>query len=48
MTPEEAAELGMRLYELTHELRSRPDPPPAAAETLVSVRVLPVLPEKAS
>jgi len=48
MTPDEAAELGMRLYALTHDLRSRPAPPPGAAETLVSVSVLPVLPEKAS
>jgi DNA-binding transcriptional ArsR family regulator len=48
MTPDEAAELGMRLYELTHELRSRPEPPAGAAETLVSVSVLPVLPEQAS
>lgn len=45
MTPEEASELGMRLYALTHELRSRADPPPDAAETLVSVSVLPVVSE---
>jgi hypothetical protein len=45
MTPEEAADLGMRLYALTHELRSRPEPPPGAAEALVSVSVLPVLSE---
>ena len=48
MTPEEAADLGIRLYALTHELRSRPEPPRGAAETLVSVSVLPVLPGKAS
>ncbi len=29
MTPEEARELGLRLYALSHELRSRPEPPPA-------------------
>ena len=48
MTPEEAEDLGGRLYALTHELRSRPEPPPGAAETLVSVSVLPVLREKES
>jgi DNA-binding transcriptional ArsR family regulator len=48
MTPEEAVDLGIRLYALTHELRSRPEPPRGAAETLVSVSVLPVLPGKAS
>jgi DNA-binding transcriptional ArsR family regulator len=45
MTPEEATELGARLYALTHELRSRPDPPEGASEALVSVSVLPVLGE---
>lgn len=43
LTPAEAAELGAKLYELTHELRSREDAPEGAAETLVSVSVLPVL-----
>jgi DNA-binding transcriptional ArsR family regulator len=43
MTPEEAAELGTRLYALTHELRSRAEPPAGAEETLVSVSVLPVV-----
>jgi DNA-binding transcriptional ArsR family regulator len=43
MTPEEAAELGIRLYALVHEIRSRSEPPPGAAETLVSVSVLPVV-----
>lgn len=43
MTPEEATELGARLYALTHELRSRPEPPPGADETFVSVSVLPVV-----
>jgi DNA-binding transcriptional ArsR family regulator len=45
MTPQEAAELGARLYALTHDLRSRSDPPEGAAEALVSVSVLPVLDE---
>jgi DNA-binding transcriptional ArsR family regulator len=45
MTPDEAVELGLRLYALTHELRSRSDPPPDAAETFVSVSVLPVVSE---
>jgi N-acetylneuraminic acid mutarotase/DNA-binding transcriptional ArsR family regulator len=45
LTPEEAAELGARFYELTHELRSREEAPEGAAETLVSVSVLPVLGE---
>ena len=48
LTPDEATELGARLYEMTHELRSREDPPAGAAETLVSVSVLPVLGESAS
>jgi hypothetical protein len=48
MTPDEAAQLGMRLYALTHDLRSRPDPPPGAVETLVSVSVLPVVGEPKS
>jgi len=43
MTPAEAAELGARLYALTHELRSRGEAPGGAEETLVSVSVLPVL-----
>jgi len=43
LTPREAADLGLKLYELVHELRSRSDPPPGAAETLVSVSVLPVV-----
>jgi len=45
MTPQEAAELGARLYALTHDLRSRSDAPEGAAEALVSVSVLPVLGE---
>lgn len=45
MTPEEARELGLRLYALVHDLRSRPEPPPDAAETLVSVSILPMLSE---
>ena len=45
MTPQEAAELGARLYALTHDLRSRADAPEGAAEVLVSVSVLPVLGE---
>ena len=43
LTPDEAAELGGRLYALTHALRSREDAPDGAVETLVSVSVLPVL-----
>jgi len=43
MTPEEAADLAIRLYGLVHEIRSRAQPPPGAAETLVSVSVLPVV-----
>ena len=43
LTPQEAAELGAQLYALTHELRSREEAPDGAAETLVSVSVLPVL-----
>jgi hypothetical protein len=45
MTPEEAAELGIRLYGLVHELRSRAEPPPGSSDTLVSVSVLPVVRE---
>jgi DNA-binding transcriptional ArsR family regulator len=46
MTPEEAAELGVRLYALVHDIRSRAEPPPEAAETFVSVSVLPVVSER--
>jgi len=46
MTPDEARELGLRLYALAHELRSRAEPPAGAAETFVSVSVLPVVSEK--
>jgi DNA-binding transcriptional ArsR family regulator len=49
MTPEEAAELGVRLYALVHEIRSRAEPPPGAADAFVSVSVLPVVsPTKAT
>jgi DNA-binding transcriptional ArsR family regulator len=46
LTPAEARELAVGLYSLVHELRSRPQPPPGSAETLVSVSVLPVVSEK--
>jgi hypothetical protein len=49
MTPEEAAELGVRLYALVHEIRSRSDLPAGAADAFVSVSVLPVIsPTRAS
>jgi DNA-binding transcriptional ArsR family regulator len=46
LTPKEAQELAVSLYALVHELRSRPQPPPDAAEALVSVSVLPVVSAK--
>jgi DNA-binding transcriptional ArsR family regulator len=42
LTPQEADELGTRLFEIVDELRGRRDPPVAAAKALVSVSVLPV------
>jgi DNA-binding transcriptional ArsR family regulator len=48
MTPEEAAELRLRLYAVVHDLRSRAEPPSGAGETLVSVSVLPVVSERES
>jgi DNA-binding transcriptional ArsR family regulator len=46
ITPEEAADLRLRLYAEVHDLRSRHEPPPGAGETLVSVSILPVVSER--
>ena len=43
LTPEEAEELGKHLFVIVDDLRRRRDAPPAAAQTLVSISVLPVL-----
>ena len=43
LTPQEADELGRRLFEIVDDLRRRSDAPPAAAQALVSVSVLPVV-----
>jgi hypothetical protein len=43
LTPEEAYELGRRLFLIVDRLRGRAAPSPGAEETLVSVSVLPVL-----
>jgi DNA-binding transcriptional ArsR family regulator len=43
LTPQEADELGRRLFEIVDELRRRSDAPPDAAKALVSISVLPVL-----
>ena len=43
LTPQEADELGRRLFEIVDELRRRSEAPPDAAKALVSVSVLPVL-----
>jgi DNA-binding transcriptional ArsR family regulator len=44
LTPAEADELGLKLFELVDELRHR-KPPPAAEQTLVSLSILPVVEE---
>ncbi len=43
VTPHEADELGSRLLELLHEIRTRADQPPGAVQALVSFSVLPWL-----
>jgi DNA-binding transcriptional ArsR family regulator len=43
LTPEEAYELGRRLFLIVDQLRGRKAASPGAAQTLVSVSVLPVL-----
>lgn len=43
VTPQEADELGSRVLELLHDIRTRADPPSGAARALVSFSVLPWL-----
>jgi DNA-binding transcriptional ArsR family regulator len=43
LTPEEADELGRRLFAIVDDVRRRRETPPTAAQTLVSISVLPVL-----
>ncbi len=43
LTPQEADELGRRLFEIVDDLRRRNEPPAGAEKALVSISVLPVL-----
>lgn len=43
LTPEEAEDLGMHLFAIVDDVRRRRQAPPTAAQTLVSISILPVL-----